>query len=70
MEQQGGDPAADPAAENDAAHRDAAAAGPSGAGAAAAQDLSAELAAIRDKGRGQYGCRHYRRRVRFITPCW
>ena len=29
-----------------------------------------ELQAVRDKGRGEYGCRHYRRRVRFITPCW
>lgn len=29
-----------------------------------------ELQELRDRGRGQYGCRHYRRRVRFIAPCW
>jgi hypothetical protein len=40
---------------------------PSGATGAA---LAAELEAIRTKGCGQHGCRHYRRRVRFITPCW
>ncbi|KAG7674604.1 putative E3 ubiquitin-protein ligase RZFP34 [Nannochloris sp. 'desiccata'] len=28
-----------------------------------------ELQELRDRGRGQYGCRHYRRRVRFIAPC-
>jgi hypothetical protein len=29
-----------------------------------------ELQELRDRGRGEYGCRHYRRRVKFITPCW
>lgn len=29
-----------------------------------------ELQDLRDRGRGEYGCRHYRRRVKFITPCW
>jgi hypothetical protein len=29
-----------------------------------------ELQELRDRGLGQYGCRHYRRRVRFIAPCW
>jgi len=29
-----------------------------------------ELQELRDRGREQYGCRHYRRRVRFIAPCW
>jgi hypothetical protein len=29
-----------------------------------------KLQEVRDRGRGDYGCRHYRRRVRFITPCW
>lgn len=24
----------------------------------------------RNRGKGQYGCSHYRRRVKFITPCW
>ncbi len=28
-----------------------------------------QVRAVRDQGRGEYGCRHYRRRVRFITPC-
>lgn len=33
-------------------------------------ELSAEQSkVVRDRGRGEYGCRHYRRRVRFITPC-
>ncbi|KAL4856014.1 E3 ubiquitin-protein ligase [Chlorella vulgaris] len=27
------------------------------------------LEARRNRGRGQYGCSHYRRRVKFITPC-
>jgi hypothetical protein len=27
------------------------------------------LLAYRNRGRGQYGCSHYRRRVKFITPC-
>jgi hypothetical protein len=74
MAQQGVDHEAELAAENDAAAQaGVAAAGPSGrdgGGGAAAEDLAAELAAIRHRGRGQYGCRHYRRRVRFITPCW
>lgn len=26
--------------------------------------------ARRNRGKGQYGCPHYRRRVKFITPCW
>ncbi|EFN57272.1 hypothetical protein CHLNCDRAFT_21534, partial [Chlorella variabilis] len=26
-------------------------------------------AGCRNRGKGQYGCSHYRRRVRFITPC-
>lgn len=43
---------------------------PSGAedSAQASQDADA-LAAVRNRGKGQYGCTHYRRRVRFITPC-
>ena len=40
--------------------------GPSSAAAAAA---AAALSVRRNRGHGQYGCRHYRRRVRFITPC-
>ncbi|KAL4441825.1 hypothetical protein ABPG77_003741 [Micractinium sp. CCAP 211/92] len=36
--------------------------------AEASQDVES-LEAVRNRGKGQYGCTHYRRRVRFITPC-
>mgnify|MGYP001811539609 CR=1 FL=1 len=26
-------------------------------------------ACSRNRGKGQYGCTHYRRRVKFVTPC-
>lgn len=25
---------------------------------------------LREFGRGRYGCKHYRRRVKFVAPCW
>jgi RING finger and CHY zinc finger domain-containing protein 1 len=34
-----------------------------------AETASEDLTALRNRGRGLHGCRHYRRRARFITPC-
>lgn len=31
---------------------------------------SEELDPVRDRGVGEYGCRHYRRRAKLVTPCW
>ena len=34
------------------------------------QEDAVKLAELRGRGKGEYGCKHYRRRVRFLTPCW
>lgn len=36
---------------------------------AEAPQITVAAAEVRNRGKGQYGCTHYRRRVRFITPC-